>query len=134
MKKYCLDLSTHEYHIRCNGLCTLQATSTPFPKLNYLSPLCSLRSVFVPLLARISFRIISNRLTLLHCANSCKFLATAVQSLGAVIIKLRGKLRAARCSRRCVEIPPCPSSILDSAVRVTKEAVRYDSLCKLLRK
>ena len=38
MKKYRLDLLAHEYHIRRNGLCTLQVSSAPFSKLNYLSP------------------------------------------------------------------------------------------------
>ena len=33
MKKYHLDLSAHEYHIRRNGLCTLQVSSAPFSKL-----------------------------------------------------------------------------------------------------
>lgn len=37
-KKSRLDFSTHEYHIARNGLCTLQTASTPFSKLNYLSP------------------------------------------------------------------------------------------------
>lgn len=62
MKKYCLgSFSTHEYHIHCNGLCTLQATSTPFPKLNYLSPVrFFFRFVFVPLQLPRLFCIISD--------------------------------------------------------------------------
>lgn len=46
MKKYRLDLLTHEYHIRRNGLCTLQASSAPFSKLNYLSPFPFVSSSF----------------------------------------------------------------------------------------
>jgi len=110
MKKYCLDLSTHEYHIRCNGLCALQATSTPFPKLNYLSLLRFPRApvIVIPLPARISFCIMSNRpffvgvsRELLQIPGDCP-----VQFPGVVIIKLRGKLRATRCGGgKCAEIP-----------------------------
>lgn len=39
MKKYRLNLSAHEYPIRRHGLCTPEASSAPFSKLNYLSPL-----------------------------------------------------------------------------------------------
>lgn len=59
MKKYRLDLSAHEYHIRRNGLCAPRASSAPFSKLNYLSPV---RFAFIPLPSPGLFCIISNRL------------------------------------------------------------------------
>jgi len=67
MKKYCLgSFSTHEYHIHCNGLCTLQATSTPFPKLNYLSPV------------RFFFRYVSS---LFHCNSRDSFVSYRILTL-----------------------------------------------------
>lgn len=71
--------STHEYRIHCNGLCTLQATSTPFPKLNYLSLVrFFFRFVFVPL--QLLYHIGSSRCRI---ANFCKF--SPIQSSSVVI-------------------------------------------------
>lgn len=112
--------STHEYHIHCNGLCTLQATSTPFPKLNYLSPVrFSLHFVFVPLQLLRLFCIISD-LYAAALRTFANFSDTIFQR--GYIIKLGGKSRALLYAARYARYPIYTTKNFSEASKISCDA------------